>query len=143
MSFYLFFFKFLSLFFFLRRTSLCSSPVFLSIIYLHQRTKLQTQVSTKPQTHISSKATKPINPTTKPSSSKENLSLQTNKFSWQINTQKPSKSPPPNQRTWISNPSKRIETQQPTKHHHRIKSSKIFQNFPATSKALTSNPQKS
>ncbi|KAM4078125.1 hypothetical protein ACB094_09G013300 [Castanea mollissima] len=41
---------------------------------LQQRTKSQTQISTKRQTHISSKA---------------NLTLQTHKFSWQTNTEKP------------------------------------------------------
>ena len=73
MSFFLsffFYYFFNSFHYFFRRTcscSLCSTLVFFPIINLQQ--------ITKPQTHISSKATKPINPTTKPSSSKANLSL--------------------------------------------------------------------
>ena len=50
---------------------MCSSLVFFPIINLQQKT--QTQILTKPQTHIPSK---------------ENLSLQTYKFSWQTNTKK-------------------------------------------------------
>ena len=61
----------------------CSSLVFFPIINLQQRTKSQTQISTKRQTHISNKA---------------NLTLQIRKFSWQTNTGKPTgktnKNPP-------------------------------------------------
>ena len=111
MSFLSFFFLFIIFFRWTCSCSLCSSLVFFPIINLQQKT--QTQILTKHQTHIRSK---------------ENLSLQTYKFSWQTNTKKPtgnknSKSPPLNQRTWRSKPRKRIETQQPTKHHHWIKSS--------------------
>jgi len=70
--------------------------LFFPIINPQQRTKPQTQISTKRQTHISNKA---------------NLSLQTHKFSWQTNTEKPTKK------------EKKTKNKQtnPPNHHRQIK----------------------
>ena len=110
----------------------CSSPMFCPIINLQQRTKPQTQISTKRQTHISSNA---------------NLSLQIHKFSWQTNTEKPTgktnKSP---SITTTKSKNMNIKSKQKNRNPTSSKappSNQIFQNFPATSKALTSNLLKS
>ena len=80
-------------------------------------------------------------------SSKTNPSLQTHKFSWQTNIEKPigkiNKNP---QITTTKSKNMNIKSKQKNRNLASSKappSNQIFQNFPATSKALTSNLQKS
>ena len=112
--------------------SLFYSFLFFPVINLQQRTKPQTQISTKLQTHISSKA---------------NLSLQIHKFPWQTNTKKPiEKTNKNSQIITFESKNMNIKSKQKNKNPATSKappSNQIFQNFPATSKALTSNLQKS
>jgi len=63
------------------------------------KNKSQTQISTKPQTHIFRKV---------------NLSLQTNKFSWQINKKNKKK------KKTTGKKKKKKKTKSPN-HHHQIK----------------------
>ena len=106
--------------------------LFFPIINLQQRTKPQTQISTKLQTHISSKP---------------NPSLQTSKFSWQTNTKKPTGKTHKNPEiTTTESKNMNIKSKQKKRNPTSSKApplNQIFQNFPATSKAITSNLQKS
>ena len=102
------------------------------VINLQQRTQPQIQISTKHQTHISNKA---------------NLSLQTHKFSWQTNIEKlPGKTNKNPQITTTEWKNMNIKSKQKNRNPTSSKApppNQIFQNFPTTVKALTSNLQKS
>ena len=118
--------------------SLFYSFLFFPVINLQQRTQPQTQISTKRQTHISSIAISPA---------KQTLAFKPINFlgkQKQKNPQEKQTKMP--QITTTESKNMNIKSKKKNRNPTSSKvppSNQIFQNFPATSKALTSNLQKS